>query len=166
MTSRAASSAVKPARSSRPVRSAARLPSTAAGRPVPIPSQRIIWAAVGLQNCWTASPDTSPLAVAPAHLKRARSSGFSVKRRVVTPLQLNFWGVSKLRWQSRPTSPARAASSPWLNRARGSVTAARIRPKSSRVTAHSSGGIPREEKKAATRPDLYCPGCQSGPPVR
>jgi len=31
-----------------------------------MPSHRIIWAAVGLQNCCTASPDTSPCAAAPA----------------------------------------------------------------------------------------------------
>lgn len=36
------------------------------GRPVPMPSQSIIWAAAALQNCWTASPEISPRAAAPA----------------------------------------------------------------------------------------------------
>lgn len=31
-----------------------------------MPSQRIIWAAAALQNCWTASPEISPRAAAPA----------------------------------------------------------------------------------------------------
>ena len=31
-----------------------------------MPSQSIIWAAAALQNCWTASPEISPRAAAPA----------------------------------------------------------------------------------------------------
>ena len=154
LTSRAASSAVKPALSRRAVNSAARLPSTAAGRPVPMPSQRIICAAVGLQNCWTASPEMLPRAALPADPKTARRAGFSQKSRVVIPLQESTWGGSKVRRQSRPTSCASAASSGAENRVRGRVTAARVRPRSSSVTADSSGGVPRLAKKSATRPDL------------
>ena len=107
-----------------------------------MPSQSIIWAAAALQNCWTASPEISPRAAAPAVPNTARSSGFSAKSRVVIPLQESTCGGSRLRRQIRPTSPARAASSFSLKRVRGSVTAARVRPRSSSVTAHSSGGVP------------------------
>ena len=55
------------------------------------------------------------------------------------------------RRQMRPTSRASAASSCGPNRVRGRVTAAWVRPRSSSVTAHSSGGLPREVKNAATR---------------
>ena len=123
-TSRAASSAVKPALSSRAVSSAARLPSTAAGRPVPMPSHKIICAAVGLQNCCTASPDTSPRAAALAAPNTARSAGLSLNSRVVMPLQESTCGTSSVRRQICPTSPASAASSCGVNRVRGNVTAA------------------------------------------
>ena len=69
-------------------------------------------------------------------------------------MQESTCGGSRLRRQMRPTSPASAASSFSLKRVRGSVTAARVRPKSSNVTEHSSGGAPREVKNDATRPDL------------
>ena len=153
-TSRAASSAVKPALSSRAVSSAARLPSTAAGRPVPMPSHKIICAAVGLQNCCTASPDTSPRAAALAAPNTARSAGLSLNSRVVIPLQESTCGTSSVRRQICPTSPASAASSCGVNRVRGSVTAAWVRPRSSSVTAHSCGGAPSPVKNSATRLDL------------
>ena len=116
-----------------------------------MPSHRIIWAAVGLQNCCTASPDTSPCAAAPAMPNTARSTGLSLNNRVVMPLQDSTCGVSSVRRQMRPTSRASAASSCGPNRVRGRVTAAWVRPRSSSVTAHSSGGLPREVKNAATR---------------
>ena len=154
LTSLAASSAVKPALSSRAVSSAARLPSTAAGLPVPMPSHRIICAAAGLQNCCTASPEILPRAAAPAMPNTARSTGFSLNSRVVIPLQESTCGTSSVRRQMRPTSPASAASSCAEKRVRGSVTAAWVRPRSSSVTAHSCGGVPSCAKKSATRPDL------------
>ena len=124
------------------------------GRPVPMPSHRIIWAAAGLQNCWTASPETVPFAAVPAVPNTARRAGFSQKSRVVIPLQESTCGGSKSRRQMRPVSCASAASSGEEKRVRDRVTAARARPRSSSVTAHSSGGVPRLAKNAATRPDL------------
>ena len=119
-----------------------------------MPSHRIIWAAAGLQNCCTASPEMLPRAAAPAAPNTARRAGFSQNSRVVIPLQESTCGVSSGRRQSPPTSLASASSSAGWNRVRGRVTAARVRPRSSSVTAHSSGGVPSEVKNAATRPDL------------
>ena len=128
-----------------------------------MPSQRIIWAAAGLQNCCTASPEMLPRAAAPAMPNTARRAGFSQNSRVVIPLQESTCGGSRLRRQMRPTSPASAASSFSLKRVRGSVTAARVRPRSSSVTAHSSGGVPSWANSAATRPDLYGSGLPGRP---
>ena len=93
-------------------------------------------------------------AAAPAAPNTARRAGFSQNSRVVIPLQESTCGVSSGRRQRPPTSLASASSSAGWSRVRGRVTAARVRPRSSSVTAHSSGGVPSEVKNAATRPDL------------
>ena len=111
-------------------------------------------AAAGLQNCCTASPDTSPRAAALAAPNTARSAGLSLNSRVVMPLQESTCGASSVRRQICPTSPASAASSCGVNRVRGRVTAAWVRPRSSSVTAHSCGGAPSPVKNSATRLDL------------
>ena len=95
-----------------------------------------------------------PRAAAPAVPNTTRSAGFSQKSRVVIPRQESTCGVSKVRRQICPTSCASAASSAAENRVRGRVTAAFVRPRSSSVTAHSSGGDPNPANNAATRSDL------------
>ncbi len=140
-TSRAASSAVKPALSRRAVSSAARLPSTAAGVRCPCRHRGSSGPPPGCRTAGPHRPRWSPGRY-PSCPEHGPEAGFSEKSRVVIPLQESTCGGSKARRQSPLTSRASAASSAGENRVRGSVTAARVRPKSSNVTEHSSGGAP------------------------
>ena len=152
LTSRAALSAAKPARNSWPVRRAAIWPSTAAARPVPMPSHSSSWARpLVSQKQSSASPLTfCPLAGRPAVPKVAVNNGRSPKVSIVTVRQWVTSGRSMSRRQMRLTSAVRALISSSVNRVRAMVTAAVRRPARSEVTLHSSASSPSPAKSWAT----------------
>ena len=167
-TRRAALSAAKPARSSWLVRRAAIWPSTAAGRPVPMPSHNSIWARpLASQNCSNASPLTVwPLAGRPAAPNSARNTGRSPKLSIVTVRQWVISGRSRSRRQMRLTSPVSPVISSSVKRVRAMVTETVRRPARSDVTLHSRASRPSPAKSWVTLPSRRGsgrPACPSRP---
>ena len=130
LTSRAALSAAKPARKSWAVSLAAMRPSTAAGRPVPMPSHKSICARPAVSQNWSkASPLTvCPLAGRDAAPNCTANSGRSLKVSVVTVRQWEISGRAISRRHRRLISAVKASDSASVKRVRGRVTVRLSRP--------------------------------------
>ena len=142
-TSLAAEPLPNPARSSCPVRRAAMAPSTAAARPVPMPSHRIMRALPkASQNCSATSPLTSP-AACPARPKHGVNTAFSENESSVPARLFSTRGSSMGRRHRRLTSSVKSCSSSGPGLMRLTSALACIQPFSFSTTRHSSGASPR-----------------------